>query len=65
MKTMMLVASLLSLASGCSTVGTPGVKVATRGNLGALVAKAAPVDGYTGIARVGSSFRDGAHGRAR
>jgi hypothetical protein len=66
MKTMMMVAALVSLASGCATVGNTGRQVAARGELNALVQ---PTDStqtaYTGIDRVASSFRDSAHGRSR
>jgi hypothetical protein len=65
MKTMMLIASLLSLASGCATVSHPSYKVASRGTLTALVAPAERAGtSYAGIDRVGSSFRDGSHGRS-
>jgi hypothetical protein len=66
MKTMMMIAGLVSLVSGCATVGNHGRLIAARGSLSALVQ---PNDdaqpSYTGIERVSSSFRDGAHGHAR
>ena len=68
MKTKMLIAiaSLLSLSWGCATTNDADRRIAGRGTLTALLQPAGPEHTtYSGVERVGSSFRDGSHGRVR